>query len=406
MAYSLRPGSQRYIAQTKITDGKFILKIPANAPTGTFRLVYALPQDEYFFDVLYNAKEDIVLTFDAENGSSYKTSEENKVFYSYFYEIYDAKKQFIDYYKTGNKNEPAFKKLVNNLENVQTTFEEETKGMLAHDFIAANRPYIPKGYEDSNTYWKNKKKHYFDYLDINNKALQASGFLTDKLNGYVFTAISAEKKTKTETENFLKKNIETVSEHLEDTSPTYKLFIYKNIWTKAASHQLNDTSDFIYNTYIEPLKEGADYKKIVREIQAHNRLRFGAEAPEITWQEGNATKRLSELEDADCYVIIFWSSTCSHCLHELPALHKKLKEYHNIKVIAVGLEDDETNWKTESAKLNGFSHAIALGKWNSQYAKLYDIHRTPTYFVLDKDKRFFANPKDGKEVLEYATEIN
>jgi hypothetical protein len=88
-------------------------------------------------------------------------------------------------------------------------------------------------------------------------------------------------------------------------------------------------------------------------------------------------------------------------LNELPALHKKLKENTTIKIIAIGLEDNSENWKIESKNLPDFEHVISLGKWDSEYADLYDIHSTPVYFVLDKDKRIIAKSENYKKVVEF-----
>lgn len=107
------------------------------------------------------------------------------------------------------------------------------------------------------------------------------------------------------------------------------------------------------------------------------------------------------MEAAKKYLIVFWSSTCSHCLQQLPELHKRIKDIPNITVLAIGLEDDEENWKLESAKLPGFTHGIALGKWESPYTTLYDIHQTPTYYILDRDKRILAKPEDYEKAIKF-----
>ena len=140
---------------------------------------------------------------------------------------------------------------------------------------------------------------------------------------------------------------------------------------------------------------------ILEKIDLHNRLRIGAAAPEITWKDGDMVKKLSKMNDAENYLLVFWSSSCSHCLRELPALHNKLKNNNTIKVVAVGLEEEDVYWKQESGKMANFEHAIALGKWENEYAKLYDIHQTPTYFILDQDKRIIAKPEDDIGVIEF-----
>lgn len=401
IAYRIKPGTQGYVADTAIKEGEFTLNIPQNAQPGTYRLVYAVPQEEFYFDVIYSGKESIELAFDIERGVSFKTSEENKIFNSYFREVNGAKQRFIDFYTGGKTNTADYKKLAKELNEVQTAYEKRTSGMLVHHFIMANRPYIPSSYESSEKYWQNKKNQYFKYLDLENPVLQGSGYLTDKLTNYVFTAISAKKKTKANTEKVLAHNIQTINEKLKGTDLLYQLHIYNTLWSTAVANRFNETSDYIFNTYLKTLANKTGNQKIIKDIELHNRLRIGAIAPDIVWKEGNTTKELSQIKGADCYVLIFWSSTCSHCLKELPALQKKLNENSMVKVIAVGLEDNDTNWKIESAKLVGFEHVIALGKWESDYAKLYDIHQTPTYLILDKNKRIVAKPGSNKEVMEF-----
>ncbi len=404
IAYRIMPGTQAYIADTAVNNGNFTLTLPTSAEPGTYRLVYAVPQEQFYFDVLYDGKEDILVNFDAQNGPSYSASEENKIYNAYFKEITGLKQMFIDFYKNGSTDRAAYQKLIQQSNQAQTAYEESTKGMLVHEFIVANRPYIPTEYETEQAYWQNKKDHYFDFFDLKNPTLQASGFLTDRVNGYVFTAITTAVKTKAETERLYRTNIEMVNGKLQGTDPMFQQHVMYGLWSKAASFGFDETSDHIFNTYLKSLSKRTNNQKIIDEIEKHNRLRFGATAPDIVWQEGTETKKLSELEGADCYVLIFWSSTCSHCLSELPPLHKKMVSFKNIKVIAVGMEDDEVNWKLESAKLSGFEHAIALGKWESKYAKSYAISQTPSYFVLDKDKRIIAKPENDKALVQFLSQ--
>ncbi len=401
IAYGIGPGTRAYVADTAIDNGKFTLSLPATAKPGTYRLVYAVPQEEFYFDLLYNGNEDIELAFDIQKGVTFSSSGENKIFRTYLKEITGVKQKFINYYSAGKTDMGEFQKLTGELNGIQTRYEQDTNGMLANEFIRANRPYIPSEYESSKSYWQNKKAHFFDHIDLKNPVLQASGFLTDRLNAYVFTAITAAKKTKAEKERTYQGNIRTVHEKLVGTDSQYQVHVFHKLWNRAASYGFNSTSDFIFDTYLGPLAKSNGRQKIIADVEAHNRLRFGATAPDIIWKDGVGDKRLSEMEGDDCYVLIFWSSTCSHCLTEIPSLHKRLRAYPGIKVIAVGLEDNDLHWKRESAKLPDFEHALALGKWENQYAKQYAIAGTPTYFILDKDKRIIAKPGNDREVVAF-----
>jgi len=401
IAYRLKPGTQVYVADTAINDGEFVLEIPEKAEPGTYRLVYAIPQEEFYFDVIYNGKEGIKLTFETDKGPMFTESKENILFSTYFKETQEMERQLIAFYSSGSSNSDAFNKISQNYMAMQHSYLERTENLIAQEFIRANRSYIPPRYEPIEEYVKNRKNHYFDNFDFSNPVLQASGFLTDKIANYVFTALPLEQISQAETESAIQENIKTVATKLEGVNDTYKFHIYYTVWAQAAASSFNVTSDFVYSTYLESLAESTNNQKIKDEIEIHNRLRIGAKAPELSWKDSGSIKKLNSLEASENYLLIFWSSTCSHCLKELPALHKELRKNENIKVIAIGLEDDELNWRLESEKLSNFDHAIALGKWESGYAKLYDIHATPSYFILDSEKRIIAKPESDKDVVEF-----
>jgi thiol-disulfide isomerase/thioredoxin len=407
IAYRLKEGTQVYVADTKIDEGYFSLTIPEGKETGTYRIVYAVPQDEYNFDIIYNGKEDIVFNFDVDNGAYYEKSEENIVLNNYLTDLATTEKEIIDFYNSKDRsNKSKFDKITAKLKSVQESYEQKSNGLIAHNFITSNKPYIPEQLETVQDYVQHKKDTYFDALDFNNTILKSSNFLTDKATNYVFSALPLKEITKEEKEEIIIGNIEKLSSYTNTSSPKFKFQLYNNLWNYAVAYNYNKVSDYIYYSTLKDLAVETDNTEIKIAIEAHNRLRIGEIAPDITWKSEQTVKKLSELEDVTNYVLIFWSSTCGHCLKELPPLHKELKDNSNIRVIAVGLEDEIEHWETETAKLPGFEHAISLGKWDSTYAALYDIHATPTYYILDKDKKIIAKPKDDKAVVEFLEKIH
>ncbi|WP_276169008.1 TlpA disulfide reductase family protein [Zobellia alginiliquefaciens] len=400
LAYKLKPGSQSFVANTTIKDGKFTLQIPENASPGMYRLVYAVPQDEFYFDVIYNGKENIELAFNENQGVSFISSKENKIMTSYFRAIGSLVEQLVDFYVEGKSDKKEFQECTEQLRTTQEAYEEQAKNLMVEHFIKANKPYTPSQFETVEDYIVHKKEHYFDHLKVDNKVLQASDFLTDKLKNYVFTALPAKPLSAGETEKAIQANIKEVSTQLAPVADAYKFDVFYNIWKMSSNGGLHDTTDFIYDTYLEPLIPASSDPNKAQTLAAQHRLRIGAKAPELEWTTANVQKKLSTIDGAEKYLLVFWSSTCSHCLKELPELHKELKQHNNVKVIAIGLEDDTTTWTPESAKLPDFEHAIALGRWESKYAQTYDIQKTPTYFLLDSDKRIIAKPESDKEVVE------
>jgi len=404
IAYRLKPGSQVYAADTVIKNGEFNLTLPENAPQGTYRLVYAIPQEEYFFDIIYNGKEEIKFTFDSTEGANFITSEENILFGTYFNEINTLERDIISFYSNGSTDVNAYNDLLKKFDKVQQSYEKRSKGLLVNQFIKANNPNVPSSYVSIQDYVKNRKRSYFKNLDVRNSVLQSSGFLSDKLANYVFTALPIEQLEKEETEKEIQLNITKVHEKLKDVSDTFRFHVFYSFWTQSSASGFNNTADFIFAKYLKPSSAAQNNKDIIDQIEIDTRLRISSLAPDLVWKDGDKKKRLSTLFGAKNYVLVFWSSTCGHCLKELPELHTKFKENTSVKVVAVGLENDEISWNIESAKLENFEHAISLGKWESEYAALYNIQSTPTYFILDENKYIIAKPENVNDVVSFFSE--
>jgi thiol-disulfide isomerase/thioredoxin len=401
IAYELTPGGENYVTDTAVKDGHFSIKMPASAQPGLYRLVYAVPQDQYFIDLIYNKKEDIQFNFNLAEGITITNSEENKWFNAYFDAIHDAENKLNDFYESGSTSKDAFMEIIKAIEDIQDTYESEHEDTMAHEFIVANRGYLPESHQTASEFLKNKKKLYFEHLDFNNRTLLSSGFITDKISNYVFSAIPTTISSKTTLNSEVTKNVQTVHQKINETPDVFQVKVLHQLWKVANANSLTEVADYIFDTYLKNLANTTGNQKMVTEIESLNRLRIGALSPNITWTEKGKTRTLSSMEPADCYVIVFWSSTCSHCLKEVPELHKALQNFKNVKVLAMGLEDEEANWKKVSATLPNFTHGISLEKWDSEYVTTFNIQKTPTYFILDSEKHIIAKPDSEQEVVEF-----
>ena len=401
IAYELTPGGENYVTDTAVKDGHFSIKMPLNAPPGMYRLVYAVPQDQYFIDLIYNKKEDVQFNFNLTEGITITHSEENKWFHAYFDAIHEAEKNLNDFYESGSASKDDFMKIVNAMEDIQERYESEHEDTMAHAFIMANRGYLPASYETASEYLKNKKNAYFKHLDFGNKTLLSSGFIIDKISDYVFATIPASITSKTTPNAEIQKNVQVVRQEIKETPDAFQVKVLHHLWKVAHANSLTEVADFIFDTYLKDLGNSTGNQNMVTEIESMNRLRIGALSPDISWTEKGKTGSLSAMEPADCYVIVFWSSTCSHCLKEVPELHQELQDFKNVKVLAFGLEDGEENWKKVSATLPNFTHGMSLEKWESEYVTTFNIQKTPTYFILDSEKRIIAKPDSQQEVVEF-----
>lgn len=403
--YKLETTRQTYIDNGKIVDGKMNYTFNPSAEKGMYRLVYGLPQEEKNFDFIYSGVEDITFTF-SEETVNFTASAENQSYTSYFSNMNEAKKLVNSFYMTGNTDEKEFLAVFNSIDKLQKEFEKATEGMLAYHFIKASRAYIPTSYESPETMVTHIKKHYFDPIDFSNPILQNSDFISDTMSNYVFTALPLKELTESELVVEYKKNIATIAEKIKVVPEAFQKTLLSVLWEQMVLVENQEIAIHVGDEYLLPLAKELNDPVLAEKLAVYKRLAYGQVAPDFTWVKDNETHKLSELDSAENYIIVFWSSTCSHCLTEMPKLKTFVnsKEKGTFTVIAIGLEDERASWADESSFYPDFIHVLGLQKWDNEIGNLYDVSATPTFFILDKDKRIIGKPYDVKELKEYYME--
>ena len=402
--YKVTPNSTLYVANTQIDEkGNFKFDLDSTVTQGMYKIVYALPQEEFNFDIIYNAKEDVSLSFNSETGVDFKASVENTLMSSYTNSMSLISQSIGNFYNQQSKDNLALMAIFKTQKETQIEYEKAAEGTIASYFIKANKPYIPNAYEDITPYIDNLKKHFFDYVDFNNETLQSSNFLIDRVSNYVFGMPSnAEDEIA-----IYKRNIDEVFVAMKKAKPEIKSTLLEVIWQQMVDTNFDSVANYISNTYLIKLAESLEDTELVNGLKQFKSLSIGNKAPEFdVFIEKNGERTpisMYDLNVAEKYILVFWSSTCSHCLMEIPQLQAYLKSINNpdYKVIAIGLEDDAFLWEKEIAKYPEFIHVLGLGKWQNKIGNNYNVSATPTYFILDNEKKITAKPYDITALKEY-----
>ncbi|MFK5981844.1 MAG: TlpA disulfide reductase family protein [Flavobacteriaceae bacterium] len=404
--YKNTPTSNIYGGQGKIEDGKVVFNLGEKAPPGIYSLVYAIPQYEFNFDVIYDGKENIELTFSVEKGLEFQTSEVNKILSSYHHDMNLINTQIGEFYAKKKTNSSELMTFFNSQKEIQNLYEKESKGTLAYEFIVADRPYIPSTFEKYTDYKNHIKNSLFTNIDFNNTVLQSSRFLIDRTISYILGS-QKEGLSKNDTYN---KNIDKIYSYLVNSEVNFKKMFLSDLWDKLVLYKFVDNANYLAEKYLIPFAAEQKDQQLADKLVQFRNLSIGNTAPDFTWEttENGTTKthRLSELAVAENYILVFWSSTCSHCLKQIPQLQQFIKPLNSTKykVVAIGLEDEPTNWQKETKKYPEFLNIIKLKKWDSKVVLDYGLNSTPTYFVLDKDKKFLAKPENLEELKTYLEE--
>lgn len=404
LLYKVNPTISDYVTNAAIgEDGSFEFKLDSTNTKGTYRLVYAVPQEDYNFDIIYNGKEDVELTFNSETGVEFTKSIENKLLTSYTNSMSMVTQSIGNYFSQESKDTKALKAIFKTQRETQENFEKAAKGTRALSFIKANKPYVPENIEDVETYINNLKAHYFDYVDFNNPILQSSNFLEERILNYVFGMSS---ETKDEVENY-KENIDVVYGHMKTAPKEVQRILLFDLWQQMADLRQESVSNYISENYLMDIAVALNDQQLLQSLILYKNLSKGTVAPnfdiEIKEKDKLITKKLTDLKGAENYIIVFWSSTCSHCLDEVPQLQKFVNtfEKNKVKVVAIGLEDEPYGWKNLTYDYPEFIHVYGEGKWDNKIGDAYGVSSTPTYFILDKDKKIVAKPLDFEVLKEF-----
>ncbi|MDT0558141.1 TlpA disulfide reductase family protein [Ichthyenterobacterium sp. W332] len=394
--YKAEPDGAVYIDKGKLDDnGNFSIALDSTYPTGIYKIVYAIPPEENNFDFIYNGKENIIFNFSLEKGLEFTESQENKLWTSYTKSIEMVNLTISNFYQKESADEKAYIDIFKTLKDTQNAYEESTNGLLVSEFIKANRSYIPEGLEDISTYSSNLKNYYLKHIDFSSPLLQSSDFLLDRIMGYVFgIAPNADNTT-------YKLLVDELAEAIGDNL-SIKTSLLSLVWQRFVTIKNEELGLYMIDTHLLELAKNANDQLLVESLSSFKSSALGVKAADFslttTVNGEKVTSTLHELKDSEQYLLVFWSSTCGHCLEELPQFMAFMKDKPNTKIIAFALEDDPTNWQKEIINFPDFTHVIGLQKWDNPMANAYNVKATPSYFILDKNKIIVGKPEQLEDL--------
>ncbi|MGY0406906.1 MAG: TlpA family protein disulfide reductase [Polaribacter sp.] len=388
--------------------GTFEFKLPKNTKPGSYRITYRT-EKAGFVDFIFN-KENVYFTFHPdypELSITFSSSKENILYKKYVEEISSAQQTLDSLQIKALKNpnvslKKTYKKDLQKLNAIQKKYLNASKGMYSQPFIKATlRANSPELQTTSQAYMSNINTTFFDHINFSDKTLLNSSFLLDRISDYVFY-INYSDNLATQKKLF-KKSITTVFSKIE--SATFKKDVIKFLIDHFETSKNLEMIDYLFENYYDKLPDSVQDKEYKTKKLSALATEVGRVAPNFSWTENGKTQQLSTLKEATNYVLVFWSAECSHCLREIPQLYAFMKNHKNIKVVAFALEREKTNWKNYIKKLSGWHHVLGLKKWENNIARKYNIVATPTYFVLDSNKKIIAKPRELKDIETFIKKL-
>lgn len=401
LLYKTEGAFQYYKSSTEIDSlGMFGFSVPENFETGSYKLVYNA-QKNFYVNIIYN-QEDISFTCnpnDITNTIYFFDSKENALFFDYIKHInvkyieLDSIQKLCYQDFTNDKLVKQYISKNTEIEAYQNYFEQESKGFLVNNFIKAYKKTNPKlPLKSKLEYYQYLRLNYLNNIDFQNETLRNSSFIIDRINEYTFDLNGAIAKRSNKPLDV--SMIDMVLAKIEPSKfKDEVIYSLTNTAFDPYSSAYDLLLDYLHSKYYGTLPETIKNPEFTKILESKLNVIVGKKAPNIKLSNGT----LYDIK-SDKTMVVFWSTTCSHCLKEIPEVYEFLKDDKTIKVILVGIEEPNSDWENVILTYPNWTHLRADGKWENEYAKAYNVKATPSYFILDKDKMIIEKPDDVKEL--------
>lgn len=387
--------------------GTFKFTLPIDTKIGYYRVKYKT-EGAGFVDFIFN-KENVSFAFHPdypEQTSVFSESKENSIYKNYLNEISKQQQKLDSLQITAIQNPTLdlnsnYKNTLAKIKTIQEKYLVKTQDMYAQPFIKATLRANPSEIKTTaESYMSNMTTTFFDNMDFSNETLKNSSFLVDRITDFVFY-INYSDNLETQ-QKLYKKSINKVFTKIDDV--VFKKEVIEFLIGQFEASKNIEIIDFLFDNYYDKLPDGLQNKDFSKEKKALFASEIGRIAPNFSWKENGKNLDLATLKGAENYVLVFWSTDCSHCLREIPELHTFLQDKKSIKAVAFSLERNDFGWKNMKATLPNWHHVLGLNKWENKIARTYNINATPTYFVLDANKKIIAKPEELEDLKAFLKE--
>ena len=408
------------IGGAAIKQERFSLSLPPTIEPGVYRFQYAVGEGEQYIDLIINGTEkEIAFTMKAneENATPiFTASEENQLWYAYKVQAndqllkIDILNQFM--YAYPNSNAAVVKAAMQEWEQEKelyfknfNAFKTAMQGTFAYEMVA-NRPfYFNNPTEDARLQDYKKREHFWDGFNASNPKLLNTPLYSEHILNYLRywmnpnMNFSAEEKT-----NGFKRSVDIIIRQFGDNEQTHD-FAYKYLtlgFKEIGEEEVLQYLDENYKDLANRCFDDFEKTEFDKRMEGYAAMKVGNLAPDFALNMvNNKTASLYKLK-AEKTIVVFWSSTCPHCLEEMPKLNAWAATQKNIKVIAVSLDTDPKLHQETIKQFANLVHTCDYKGWDTEAATKYYIAATPTFIVLDKDKKVLGKYSGFEQVKSAA----
>ena len=402
------------IAAVPIQEGKFSLSAPMDIEPGIYRFQYSQTSNEYV-DIIINGKEkEIEFSVDLlsiENKSpQFTKSKENKIWYGYVAQSQkqlqkiELLNQFLGAYPSARDKivvhgSQALALEKGNYLRQKNLFLSQNANSWAA-LLVKNRPYyFTNAKEDWRIQNFEKQQHFWDHINTTNPRLLNTPLYTELILDYLKYYMNPEMKfSEAEMNEGFKKCVDTIMAKFSGNKETEKFALnYLQLGFKEiGKEEVLQYIDQKYQTLAAQCQDDTEKAAFENRMASYAAMKPGTLAPNILFENKSSLHDIKSEQS----LIVFWASWCPHCQEELPKVENWAKQNPATKVVAISLDENQAEYDLAIKQFPSLFHTTDLKKWNGKAVKDYFVYGTPTFILLDSQKKIIKKASSF-EMLTY-----
>ena len=389
------------IAAVPIQEGKFSLSAPMDIEPGIYRFQYSQTSNDYVDLIISGKEKEIEFSIDLlsiENKSpQFTKSKENKIWYGYLAQSQkqlqkiELLSQFLGAYPSVKDkivvqgSQALAVEKVNYVKQKNLLLNQNATTWAA--LIIKNKPYYFTNAKDD---WRiqnlEKQTHYWDQINTTNPKLINTPLYTELILEYLKYYMNPEMNfSEAEMNEGFKKCVDTIMAKFSGNKDTEK-FALKYLQLGFKEIDKSEVLQYIdqkYQTMALQCQDDVEKSAFENRMASYDAMKEGKIAPNIAFEDQTSMYDIK----SEKTLIVFWASWCPHCTEEMPKVNEWAKDHLDTKVIAISLDDNKAEYDLGIKQLPNLSHHTDLKKWDGKAAKDYFVYGTPTFILLDSQKK-------------------
>jgi thiol-disulfide isomerase/thioredoxin len=385
-----------------IKNNAFRITAPIDIEPGVYRFQYSQSANEYVDVIINGVEKNIAFSLDLlsepeQRKPIFTQSQENQSWYSYqnqsqlqLQKIAALQQAVALYPNTTDKIVSQLQKAIQieqaNYKNQEKTFLMANKYTWSANMVANKPVYFTNPKVDWRIQDYERNRHFWDNINTSNPVLINSPLYTELILEYLKYYMNPEMHFGEEEMNEgFKKSVDITMQRFSANEVTKKFALqylqlgFKEIGNEKVLQYIDEK----YQELAAQCQDETDKAAFDKRMAGYVAMKESMQAPNITFTN-NST--LYDIQSEQT-LVVFWASWCPHCQEELPKVNAWAKENPNTKVVGISLDDDEEAYENAIQQFPVIFHNCDFKKWGGKAVNDYFINATPTFILLDKDKK-------------------